>query len=67
MIELKNIYFNYNTIAEECNCEYSKENSGRSQSDRPAGGIGETVSNGSLKNINLKINEDEFVLLTGGS
>ncbi len=32
-----------------------------------AGGIGETVSNGSLKNINLKINEGEFVLLTGGS
>ena len=32
-----------------------------------AGGIGEPVSNGSLKNINLKINEDEFVLLTGGS
>lgn len=40
MIELKNIYFNYNTIAE---------------------------ANGSLKNINLKINEGEFVLLTGGS
>lgn len=67
MIELKNIYFNYNTIAEESNCEFSKENSVRSQSDRPAGGIGETVSNGSLKNINLKINEGEFVLLTGGS
>ena len=32
-----------------------------------AGGIGETVSNGSLKNINLRINEGEFVLLTGGS
>lgn len=32
-----------------------------------AGGIGETVSNGSLKNINRKINEGEFVLLTGGS
>ena len=32
-----------------------------------AGGIGETVSNGSLKNINIKINEGEFVLLTGGS
>ena len=32
-----------------------------------AGGIGETVSNGSLKNINLKINIGEFVLLTGGS
>ena len=67
MIELKNIYFNYNTIAEESNCEFSKENSVRSQSDRPAGGIGETVSNGSLKNINIKINEGEFVLLTGGS
>ena len=32
-----------------------------------AGGTGETVSNGSLKNINLKINEGEFILLTGGS
>ena len=32
-----------------------------------AGGIGETISNGSLKNINLRINEGEFVLLTGGS
>lgn len=67
MIELKDVYFNYNTIAEESNFEFSKENSVRSQSDRPAGGIGETVSNGSLKNINLKINEGEFVLLTGGS
>ena len=36
-------------------------------SEGAAGGIGETVSNGSLKNINLKINEGEFVLLTGGS
>jgi len=32
-----------------------------------AGGTRETVSNGSLKNINLKINEGEFILLTGGS
>ena len=36
-------------------------------SEGAAGGIGEAVSNGSLKNINLKINEGEFVLLTGGS
>ena len=36
-------------------------------SEGAAGGIGETVSNGSLKNINIKINEGEFVLLTGGS
>ena len=36
-------------------------------SEGAAGGIGETVSNGSLKNINLKINEGEFILLTGGS
>ncbi len=36
-------------------------------SEGAAGGIGETVSNGSLKNINLKINEGEVVLLTGGS
>lgn len=36
-------------------------------SEGAAGGIGEPVSNGSLKNINLKINEGEFVLLTGGS
>lgn len=32
-----------------------------------AGGIGETISNGSLSNINLQINEGEFLLLTGGS
>ena len=36
-------------------------------SEGAAGGIGETISNGSLKNINLKINDGEFVLLTGGS
>lgn len=36
-------------------------------SEGAAGGIGETISNGSLKNIKLKINEGEFVLLTGGS
>lgn len=36
-------------------------------SEGAVGGIGEPVSNGSLKNINLKINEGEFILLTGGS
>ncbi|MBQ1711446.1 MAG: energy-coupling factor ABC transporter ATP-binding protein [Treponema sp.] len=53
MIELKNVTFEYN--------------SGEGLERGSAGGIGETVSNGSLKNINLKINEGEFVLLTGGS
>ena len=53
MIELKDVSFEYNSGEDLERCS--------------AGGIGETVSNGSLKNINLKINEGEFVLLTGGS
>ena len=32
-----------------------------------AGAVGETVSNGSLRGVNLSIAEGEFVLLTGGS
>ncbi|MCR5284272.1 MAG: ABC transporter ATP-binding protein [Treponema sp.] len=53
MIELKDVSFEYN--------------SGEGLERGSAGGIGETVSNGSLKNINLKINDGEFLLLTGGS
>ena len=41
MIELKDVSFEYN--------------SGEGLERGSAGGIGETVSNGSLKNINLKI------------
>ncbi len=53
MIELNNVSFAYS--------------SGEGIERGAAGGIGETASNGSLRNINLKINEGEFVLLTGGS
>ncbi len=53
MIELKNISFTYS----------SEKGAERGS----AGGIGETVSNGSLKNINLKISDGECILLTGGS
>ena len=53
MIELKDVSFEYN--------------SGEGLERGSAGGIGETVSNGSLKNINLTINDGEFLLLTGGS
>ncbi|MCR4743141.1 MAG: energy-coupling factor ABC transporter ATP-binding protein [Treponema sp.] len=53
MIELKNVYLNYS--------------SGEGFEHGAAGGVGEKVSNGSLKNINLTIADGEFVLLTGGS
>lgn len=53
MIELKNI-----------NLEYCF---GEGLENGAAGGLGETVSNGSLNNINLTINDGEFVLLTGPS
>ena len=53
MIELKNISFTYKT----------GEGTGRGA----AGGIGEKSSNGSLTNINLKIKDGVFLLLTGGS
>ncbi|MCR5187747.1 MAG: energy-coupling factor ABC transporter ATP-binding protein [Treponema sp.] len=53
MIELKNI-----------NLEYC---SGEGFENGAAGGVGEIISNGSLKDINLTINDGEFVLLTGGS
>ena len=53
MIELQNVTFTYS----------SEEGIERGS----AGGIGEETSNGSLHNINLKIYEGEFVLLTGGS
>jgi energy-coupling factor transport system ATP-binding protein len=66
MIELKNVSYTYDT--ENRNCEFSQENSVRSQSDRrTAGGQGETVWNGSLHDINLTVSDGEFVLLTGGS
>ncbi len=53
MIELKNI-----------NLEYC---SGEGFENGAAGGVGEIISNGSLKDINLTISDGEFVLLTGGS
>ena len=53
MIELENVTFTYN--------------SGEGIERGAAGGLDEEISNGSLHNINLKINEGEFVLLTGGS
>ena len=59
MIELKNINFTYGT--ENRNCEFSQENSVRSQGDR------QTVWNGSLHDVNLTIADGEFVLLTGSS
>ena len=53
MIELNNISFTYKT--------------GEGTERGAAGGIGEKSSNGSLTNINLKIKDGEFLLLTGGS
>ena len=53
MIELKNI-----------NLSYTSSDGGENGA---AGGLGESVSNGSLKNINLTVSDGEFVLLTGGS
>lgn len=53
MIELNNISFTYKT--------------GEGTERGAAGGIGEKSSNGSLANINLKIKDGEFLLLTGGS
>ena len=53
MIELNNVSFTYS--------------SGEGIERGAAGGVGERSSNGSLCNINLKIEEGEFVLLTGGS
>ena len=53
MIELNNISFTYKT--------------GEGTERGAAGGIGEKSSNGSLTNINLKIRDGEFLLLTGGS
>ncbi len=68
MIELNNVCFRYASTEEISLCELSQENSERPQNERrSAGGIGETSPNGSLRDINLKISEGEFVLLTGGS
>ncbi len=53
MIELKNVTFKYA--------------SGDGLENGAAGGIGETISNGSLNDVSLKINDGEFLLLTGGS
>ena len=53
MIELKNVSFKYA--------------SGDGLENGAAGGLGEESSNGSLKDLNLKIQDGEFLLLTGGS
>ena len=53
MIELKNVSFTYGS-------ENGIEKGA-------AGGVGETVSNGSLNNINLSITDGECLLITGGS
>ena len=53
MIELKNINFTYG--------------SGNGVEKGSAGGVGETIWNGSLHDVNLTVAEGEFVLLTGGS
>ena len=53
MIEFKNVTFTYSC--------------GEGIESGAAGGVGETVSNGNLVNINLTIKDGEFVLLTGGS
>ncbi len=53
MIELKNVNF-----------EYVKSDGGEKGA---AGGVGETVWNGSLHDVNLSVANGEFVLLTGGS
>ena len=53
MIELKNVSFKYA--------------SGDGLDNGAAGGLGEESSNGSLKDLNLKIQDGEFLLLTGGS
>ena len=53
MIELKNVSFTYGS-------ENGIEKGA-------AGGVGETVSNGSLNNINLSIKDGECLLITGGS
>ncbi len=53
MIELKNISFEYSA--------------GEGIESGAAGGVGEKIANGSLKNIDLSIADGEFVLLTGGS
>ena len=53
MIELKNVTFKYA--------------SGDGLENGAAGGLGEESSNGSLKDLNLKIQDGEFLLLTGGS
>ena len=53
MVELKNVTFKYA--------------SGDGLEKGAAGGLGEESSNGSLKDLNLKIQDGEFLLLTGGS
>lgn len=53
MIELKNINLTYS--------------SGEGFEHGAAGGVDEKFSNGSLKNINLTIDDGQFLLLTGGS
>ncbi|WP_022933046.1 ABC transporter ATP-binding protein [Treponema bryantii] len=53
MVELKNVTFEYN--------------SGEGLERGSAGGIGEKISNGSLRGVNLSVTEGEFILLTGGS
>ena len=53
MIELKNVSFEYSA--------------GDGIERGAAGAVGETVSNGSLRGLNLSVAEGEFVLLTGGS
>ena len=53
MVELKNVNFEYN--------------SGDGIERGAAVAVGETVSNGSLRDLNLSVTEGEFVLLTGAS
>ena len=53
MIELKNVTFEYSI--------------GDGIEKGSAGGIGEKISNGSLRGVNLSVAEGEFILLTGGS
>jgi len=53
MIELKKVSFSYG--------------SGNGIERGAAGGVGETVSNGNLNDINLSIPDGEFLLITGGS
>ena len=53
MIELKDLRFTYS--------------SGEDGINGAAGGVGESVSNGSLRDVSLSVADGEFVLLTGAS